>query len=93
MPFLLPTLGLAIPLKSGDILVFNPRLEHCVSARINGDRDSYCISFYMKDSMPGGKDNSQAISARDQEDAKRCKELKKAGSRSSGEKTKGLESN
>lgn len=86
MSFCLPTLGLAIPLKSGDGLVFNPGLEHCFSAHINGDRDSHCIFFHMKDFMPGGKDTSQPVRMRDQEHASHFQDPKEAGSRSSGEK-------
>ena len=60
--FCFPTLRLAVPLRNGDLLLFNPKVPHCVSSRCNSDIEAYCISFYMDDLLAGGNDNKQKLS-------------------------------
>jgi hypothetical protein len=60
--FTFPTLGLAIALRPGDILVFNPAVYHSVSSRRNPNQDVWCTSLYTKNAVVGGNDNSQEIS-------------------------------
>ena len=55
--FCFPTLGIAVPLRPGDALIFNPREPHCVSSRCNSSDDIICISVYLKSSIVGGNDN------------------------------------
>ena len=59
--FCFPTLGVAVPLRSGDMLFFNPKIPHCVSARIDPTKDSFCVSFYMNKNYPSGRDERQVL--------------------------------
>jgi hypothetical protein len=59
--FTFPTLGLAIALRPGDILVFNPAVYHSVSSRRDPKKNIWCTSLYTKNAVVGGNDNSRAI--------------------------------
>ena len=56
--FCFPRLGLAVPLRPGDVFLFNPREPHCLSSRCEKSDDLYCISFYLKSNVVGLHDNS-----------------------------------
>lgn len=56
--FCFPRLGVAVPLKPGDFLLFNAMEYHCVSSRCFGEMELYCISSYLKTAVVGGNDNS-----------------------------------
>jgi len=59
--FVFPTKGTAIPLRSGDMLIFNALLPHCVSAPTENYKESeyYCTSCYLKTSVASLHDNSK----------------------------------
>ena len=59
--FVFPSKGTAIPLRSGDTLIFNPLLPHCVSAPAEKHRGSNCCctSCYLKTSVASLHDNSK----------------------------------
>jgi hypothetical protein len=59
--FTFPTLGLAIALRPGDILIFNPAVYHSVSSRRDPTKNIWCTSLYTKNAVVGGNDNSRAI--------------------------------
>ena len=59
--FNFPRLGLAIPLKPGDVLFFDPKEPHMISSRCRNDDDIYCLSFYLKSNLIGGNDNSMPL--------------------------------
>ena len=59
--FCFPRLGTAIPLRSGDLLVFNPSEPHAVSSRCRNDDLVYCMSMYLKTSVVGLNDNSLGL--------------------------------
>ena len=59
--FCFPRLGTAIPLRSGDLLVFNPSEPHAVSSRCRNDDLVYCMSMYLKTSVVGLNDNSLSL--------------------------------
>ena len=65
-----PTLGIAVALCNGDLLMFNPLIPHCVLTRCNGNKEAYCVSMYMKSLLVGGSDNSQVLSEANTETAK-----------------------
>ena len=46
--FAFPNIGIAIPLRPGDVLFFNPTEEHCISSRCCNNDDIYCMSLYLK---------------------------------------------
>jgi hypothetical protein len=49
--FCFPTLGVAVPLRPGDYLMFNSLVPHCVSSRCNNRDDVIVLSMYMKTSI------------------------------------------
>ena len=51
--------GESVAMRSGDILVFNPTIPHCVSSTTNGyqDDDVFCISHYFKSLIAGSNNN------------------------------------
>ena len=51
--------GESVAMRSGDILVFNPTIPHCVSSTTNGyqDDDVFCISHYFKSLIAGRNNN------------------------------------
>ena len=62
-----PTLGTAVALRNGDLLMFNPLIPHCVSTRCNDETEVYCLSMYMKSLLVGGSDNDQVLSPNSKE--------------------------
>jgi hypothetical protein len=55
--FCFPTLNLAVPLREGDVLLFNALVPHCVSSRCDPCREAYCVSMYTGANLPGGNSN------------------------------------
>jgi hypothetical protein len=64
--FAFPRLGVAIPLRPGDVLFFNPNEPHCVSSRARNEDDIYCVSLYLKSSNIGLNDNGLSLSEHQQ---------------------------
>ena len=56
--FCFPSHGVAVPLRPGDLLIFNPRILHCVSSRVDQSQHYFCVSFYLKTSHASGNDNT-----------------------------------
>ena len=52
--------GIAVALRPGDMLLFNPRYQHCLSSRTSfyQQKDVFCLSLYLKTAVVGGNDNS-----------------------------------
>ena len=52
--------GVSVGLRSGDILLFNPLIEHCISSNTDAckEKDVYCSSFYFKSMVLGLNDNT-----------------------------------
>lgn len=73
--FCFPTLGMAVPLRNGDLLLFNAKIPHCVSSRCNGKEDNYCVSLYMKALLVGGNDNKQVLTEEEERLATLVKKL------------------
>ena len=58
--FTFPTLGLAVALRVGDVLFWNPQHPHAVSSiACNMSGKLYGISFYNKTRVVGGNDNKK----------------------------------
>lgn len=55
--FCFPKLGVAVPLRPGDVLFFNPNEPHCVSTRCRKSDKLYCVSFYLKRDVVGMNNN------------------------------------
>jgi hypothetical protein len=58
-----PTEGIAVALRPGDVIFFNPQYHHCVSGRCDHyiDEKIHLSSFYMKTMQLGLNDNSIAL--------------------------------
>jgi hypothetical protein len=56
--FCFPTLGIAVPMRPGDFLLFNSRLPHCISTRCHRAEKIMCISMFLKTLVVGCNNNS-----------------------------------
>ena len=61
MYFAFPSLGICVPLRPGDVLIFNPRTFHGASSRCRNADEIYCTSVYQKTKVVGGNDNSMPV--------------------------------
>jgi beta-galactosidase beta subunit len=59
--FAFPRIGVAVALRPGDFLLFNPREPHSISSRCRREDDIYIISYYLKTAVVGLNDNSNPI--------------------------------
>ena len=52
--------GISIGLRSGDLLIFNPIIDHCISASTEKymSKSNYCISHYFKTAVASRNNNS-----------------------------------
>ena len=53
--------GIAVALRPGDMLLFNPMYQHCVSSRTlhYQGKDVFCVSLYLKTAIVGGNNNNE----------------------------------
>ena len=56
--FCFPMLGVAVPLRPSDYLLFNPLIPHCISSRCKHEDEIMCVSIYLKTVIVGLNDNS-----------------------------------
>ena len=59
--FCLPTIGVAIPLRPGDYLLFNPKLPHCLSSRCAFEDEVISTSTYLKTAIVGMNNNDSPL--------------------------------
>ena len=55
--FCFPTLGISVAMKNGDLLLFNPRVPHCISSPTSCIQDSFSLSAYLKSIIVSGNSN------------------------------------
>lgn len=60
--FCFPTKGVSVAIRNGDILLFNPLVEHCISSRVCKKKNVLGTTMYLKSAVVGGNDNSISIS-------------------------------
>jgi hypothetical protein len=55
--------GIAVPLRSGDMLLFNPVYQHCVLSCTKSYKtsDVFSLSLYLKTAIVGENDNSLCL--------------------------------
>ena len=53
-----PRIGIAIALRPGDFLLFNPQEPPCISSRCQDGDEIYSMSSYLKTAIVGLYDNS-----------------------------------
>ena len=70
--FCFPTLGVAIPLRPGDYLMFNSLIPHCVSSRCNNNDHVLVLSMYRKTAVVGMNNNKLELTPTQAHLAKRC---------------------
>jgi hypothetical protein len=56
--FCFPRLGLAVPMRPGDVITFNAQEWHMCSSRTNKSDTIYGLAIYLKSRTAGGNDNS-----------------------------------
>ena len=59
--FAFPRVGIAVALRPGDFLTFNPQEPHCLSLRCHKSDVVYSISSYLKTQVVGLNDNSNMV--------------------------------
>jgi hypothetical protein len=59
--------GIAVALRPGDMLLFNPIYQHCISSRtsIYESEDVFCLSLYLKTAIVGKNDNTLPLTETD----------------------------
>ena len=73
--FVFPRYGMAVPLRPGDILIFNPQEYHSVSSRVSNEDDVYCMSLYLKSAVVGLSDNKKPLTEEQQRLADACNNI------------------
>ena len=56
--FCFPCLGVAVPLRPGDVIIFNAQEPHCLSSQVRPEQEIYSIGMYLKTGVVGLNDNS-----------------------------------
>ena len=62
-----PCLGVAILMKPGDVIIFNPQEPHAISSHCEATDDILCLSLYLKSAIVGLSDNSKPNTAEEYE--------------------------
>jgi hypothetical protein len=57
--FCFPTVGTAVALRNGDLLLFNPLPHHCLSSKATKREDVISTSLYLKTAVVGGNNNNR----------------------------------
>jgi hypothetical protein len=65
--FCFARLGIAVPLRPGDILLFNALEPHALSSRCNIEDELVCMSLYYKAAVAGLNDNSMPLTKTEQQ--------------------------
>ena len=63
--FVFPTVGIAVALRPGDHLIFNPKIPHCCSEKLieYTDHRVHLCAFYLKTAIIGMNDNSKPLTS------------------------------
>ncbi|MCK7495298.1 MAG: hypothetical protein MZW92_32575 [Comamonadaceae bacterium] len=58
--FAFPEQGIAVALRPGDMLLFNPQYQHCLSSRTSfyENKDVFSLSLYLKSGVVGKNNNT-----------------------------------
>jgi hypothetical protein len=71
--FCFPTIGLAVPLRPGDYLLFNARIPHCLSSRCKYEDEIITTSTYLKTAIVGMNNNDLPLTTNQ---ARKLRQLK-----------------
>ena len=61
--FMFPEVKIAVPMRDGDMLGFNPLNVHCVSSRRDPEKDAFCISLYSTAKAAEANDRNVKVAA------------------------------
>ncbi len=78
--FVFPTLGFAIPLRPGDVLIFDSTVPHCLSSRCNYSDKIIGMATYLKSRSVGLNDNSEALNEKQKGIIDKIEEINEEGS-------------
>jgi hypothetical protein len=58
--FMFAEQGITVALRPGDMLLFNPTYQHCLSSctSLYENKDVFCLSLYLKTAIVGKNDNN-----------------------------------
>jgi hypothetical protein len=58
--FVFPEQGIAVALRPGDMLIFNPKYHHCLLSRTYAyqNKDMHSLSLYLNSAVVGKNDSS-----------------------------------
>jgi len=59
--FAFPRIGIAVALRPGDFLLFDPQEPHSISSRCKAEDEIFCASSYLKTAIVGLNDNSNTV--------------------------------
>jgi hypothetical protein len=76
--FCFPTRGIAVALRPGDFLLFNPKIPHCISSRCRKEDTVLSVSSYLKTSVVGLNNNQLELTSEQEILLKRYREMKEA---------------
>jgi hypothetical protein len=62
--FCFSTLGVAVPLRPGDFLLFNALIPHCILSRCKRTDNIYCLSMYHKSAIVGMNNNLMPLTTK-----------------------------
>ena len=74
--FCFPRLGIAVALRPGDVLIFNPLEPHAISSTCSDRKDVFCVSYYLKTAVVGLNDNGMELEPHEEKLAALYKESK-----------------
>jgi hypothetical protein len=73
--FCFPTLGVAVPLRPGDFLLFNALIPHCVLPRCRQIDEVMCVWMYLKSAVVGMTNNKLPLNSKQSALANRYNKL------------------
>ena len=59
--FAFPRIGIAVALRPGDFLLFDPQEPHSISSCYKAEDEIFCASSYLKTAIVGLNDNSNTV--------------------------------
>ena len=60
--FCFPRIGCVVPMRPGDLLIFNAREPHALLSRAKHSDEIFCVSVYLNTAVVGLNDNSIQLS-------------------------------
>ncbi len=76
--FCFPTRGIAVALRPGDFIIFNPMVPHCISSRCRNGDTVLSVSSYLKTSVVGLNNNQLDLTEEQKILLNRYREMKSA---------------